>query len=449
MALTEEIHGRRIKVLPLLYKQCLIPGFLKDKIYVDFTKGFESGSSVLLRRLQNDLQEESCKQKRVYEMLQSGYQYWIAFSKRDSHLFAAPQLDLVLQYVSEPSLSTDLLEFLFASISSLQSMQVNSQQLERLRGWIKTNSLPLLDRLLGHPNPAVRVGSLKLFGLLGKRTVARRVLRVVREEEDPHIRRAALHTVACLGVALPKSLADNLIESDPDWMVQSYALQGRCSRNACLLISDGSDFATEIGGMARGAGFHVVVLSTTLGSTELNQLQNDLLRAYSLVAVVRGEHFAQYGNTEFYGHMREFVAAGGALFATSWVSWETKYNSEFAEVLPFSHVRDTYNEDVPVTCRPTDESFAQQLIDEPISYRTSFELLERKTGATVLLETEDSVPILGYRAFGSGICYYLNTCQHLCLGHMESPLSANQQLGKAVARLLTHIQKSGRPASGI
>lgn len=439
MALTEEIHGRRIKVLPLLQKECLIPGFLKDKLYADFTKDFELGFSFLLQRLNSDLHEESYKQKRVYEILQSCYQDWIAFSKRDSHLLDAPNVDLVLHYVSEPSLSIDLLEFLFASISFSQSMQANSPHLERLRGWIGTNSLRLLDRLLGHPNPTVRIGSLTLFGLLGKRIVSKRILRVVREETDRDIRRAALRTFTCLGKTLPKSLAHELIESDPDWLVQSYALQGRCGNNACLLVSDGSDFATEIGAMASGAGFHVVVLSTTLGSFELGQLQNDLLRAYSLVAVVRGEHFTQYGNKEFYYHMRQFVADGGTLFATSWVSWETKYHSEFAEVLPFCHVRDTYNEDVQVTCRPTDESFAQQLLDGPISYRTSFELLERKRGATVLLETEDSVPILGYRTFGFGVCYYLNTCQHLCLGHMESPLSANQQLGKAVGRLLTNI----------
>jgi TIR domain len=38
MALTEEIANHRVKVLPLLYRDCLLPGFLRDKKYSDFRK---------------------------------------------------------------------------------------------------------------------------------------------------------------------------------------------------------------------------------------------------------------------------------------------------------------------------------------------------------------------------------------------------------------------------
>jgi hypothetical protein len=37
IALTEEINGRRLKVLPILYESCTLPSFLKDKLYADFT----------------------------------------------------------------------------------------------------------------------------------------------------------------------------------------------------------------------------------------------------------------------------------------------------------------------------------------------------------------------------------------------------------------------------
>jgi hypothetical protein len=124
-----------------------------------------------------------------------------------------------------------------------------------------------------------------------------------------------------------------------------------------------------------------------------------------LSVFLSGEHFTQHGNEEFYSQIRRFVAGGGALLATAWVSWESKSLYEFAEVLPFRHIRDSYNEDVWVTCTPTGESFARQLLAETISYPTSFELLERKEGATVLLEGADALPILGYRAFGAGVCY--------------------------------------------
>ncbi len=37
VAMTQEIRGRRVKVLPLMYRQCEPPGFLMGKVYGDFT----------------------------------------------------------------------------------------------------------------------------------------------------------------------------------------------------------------------------------------------------------------------------------------------------------------------------------------------------------------------------------------------------------------------------
>src|SRR6266481_4490208 len=38
IALTDEIGGRRAKVLPLLHRTCEMPGFLRGKVYADFRK---------------------------------------------------------------------------------------------------------------------------------------------------------------------------------------------------------------------------------------------------------------------------------------------------------------------------------------------------------------------------------------------------------------------------
>lgn len=38
IAMTQEIEGKLVKVLPLLYKKCDLPSFLKGKMYADFTK---------------------------------------------------------------------------------------------------------------------------------------------------------------------------------------------------------------------------------------------------------------------------------------------------------------------------------------------------------------------------------------------------------------------------
>ncbi len=37
IAMTQEINGRKVKVLPLLLENCRIPAFLKDKLYADFS----------------------------------------------------------------------------------------------------------------------------------------------------------------------------------------------------------------------------------------------------------------------------------------------------------------------------------------------------------------------------------------------------------------------------
>ncbi len=439
MALREEIHGRRVKVLPLLYQSCKIPGFLTDKVYADFTVDFESGFSTLQRRLQNDLHDESHRQSRAYEMLPSGYQDWIAFSKEDSRLLDVPTVHLVIQYAEQTELSLGILEYLLACIAKSHVTDFERREIDKLRVWIGDASVPLLDRLLKHENPRIRLGALAFFGLLSEQSVGDRIIEAIGQEQHWEVRRTALHVATQLGASLPEHLATDLLTTDSDWFVQSHALRGLRDKQGCLLISDGTEFATQLGNSATDSGFHVVNMPAPSVSFELERVPEDLFRIYSLVIVVRGEHFAQSGNDGFYTRLRQFVATGGLLFATSWVSWETKYRTEFAEVLPFRHVRDTYNEEVRVSCRPTGEGIAQNLPDESFSVLTSFELLERKDASIVLIEAIDSMPVLGYRKFGSGITYYLNSCQHSCLRYMESPLSTSPHLCAAVNRLLADI----------
>lgn len=48
LAITSEITGQTLKVLPILYKECEIPFFLKDKLYADFRNDFDMGFQKLL-----------------------------------------------------------------------------------------------------------------------------------------------------------------------------------------------------------------------------------------------------------------------------------------------------------------------------------------------------------------------------------------------------------------
>lgn len=54
IAMTAEISGKRVKVLPVLLEECNIPVFLEDKIYADFRGVYIEGYKALLRVLAPD-----------------------------------------------------------------------------------------------------------------------------------------------------------------------------------------------------------------------------------------------------------------------------------------------------------------------------------------------------------------------------------------------------------
>jgi hypothetical protein len=53
IAMNQEIEGKRVKVLPLVYKKCDLPVFLKGKLYADFSqpKSYSSGLDLIADRL--------------------------------------------------------------------------------------------------------------------------------------------------------------------------------------------------------------------------------------------------------------------------------------------------------------------------------------------------------------------------------------------------------------
>jgi hypothetical protein len=51
VAMTDEISGRRVKVLPLLIDDCDLPGFLQGKLFADFREDYSVALGQVLRRL--------------------------------------------------------------------------------------------------------------------------------------------------------------------------------------------------------------------------------------------------------------------------------------------------------------------------------------------------------------------------------------------------------------
>ncbi len=451
LALTDEIQGRRVKVLPLLHVKCEIPGFLADKIYADFTEDFNDGFEKLLARLQSDLHEEKHKQKRALEILQISYQDWISFEKQEGYLLDRNKTNLTLEYFTELTPSLDLLEYILYSISNLISNKYNDEKLDlrKLKEWIRELELGDVISLFGHvlecPAPRIRKGVI----LIVEQTEETRALNAIGEhltkETDSDVRRSGVRCISRLQNNLPNKLSRFLLDNDEDWVVQSYALRGHADFRNCLLISDGSEFATELGELAQKAGFNLI--STPPSFLTLYPIDDfdTILKTYELLILVRGEHFTQYGNENFYKTIRDFVRDGGRLFATSWASWETKYQYEFSSVLPFKHIKDTYMENIPIDCQPTKSKLSSELFKNPVTYISSIELLQTREDSTILFETRDGIPIFGYRPFSNGTCYYFNTCQHSCLSFMKSPLQNNPELLQSIQRVFSWIYKQNLP----
>ena len=95
IALHQEIHGRRVKVLPLLHKPCELPLFLVGKLYADFSRDFQTGFAKLIARLNSDLVDSSHQVARAHESFLSDYQRWVAFNRHTQYLLGETTLAMV------------------------------------------------------------------------------------------------------------------------------------------------------------------------------------------------------------------------------------------------------------------------------------------------------------------------------------------------------------------
>lgn len=67
IALTEEINGCRLKVLPIIYETCKYPSFLKDKRYADFTGRVPEAEALsLLLRSMGVIPRSECRPSSVF-----------------------------------------------------------------------------------------------------------------------------------------------------------------------------------------------------------------------------------------------------------------------------------------------------------------------------------------------------------------------------------------------
>jgi hypothetical protein len=97
--LVEEIESKRVSVLPILYKQCAIPPFLKGKHYANFTKEYGDGLNDLLARFKQSDRETEAKRKVLQRLAGE------SADRVDPHALiglalSAPQLDAAEELLS-------------------------------------------------------------------------------------------------------------------------------------------------------------------------------------------------------------------------------------------------------------------------------------------------------------------------------------------------------------
>ena len=433
IALTQEINGTQVKVLPLLIESCEIPGFLSDKFYADFTKDFEDGFETLLSRLSDDLHDQRHKGKRALELLQQFYQDWVSFGKPERLLLKNEYIDVILNYIPDRDFSLELLEFLFSSIALSEiRLDEHISKIKLLFGKLQERLPNIMIRLLSSPNPRVSKATIDIIATMNDSHMVQILIDLMDVELVRKLDKSAIKTFVALmereGLKFHRDLVDVILmkNSDyPEWSTVSYCIR-EFQLKSCLLIGDGTEFAHELGKMASDAGFQLITMPIT-SAFELDTIDENILPLHKMIILVRGESFEQNRNRTFYASLENYIREGGILFGTSFVGWETRENSSFIKVLPFE-ATSRYNENSPITnCRMTPESPVRNGFSTAASFSTTYEILRRSKDSAVWLET-DEVPVFGYKSFGDGGCYYLNFCQHWCSGTMPSPFHKSKEL---------------------
>jgi hypothetical protein len=445
IALTQEIDGAQVKVLPILIETCKIPGFLSDKLYADFTTDFEDGFVTLLERLRDDLYDDNHKSKKAWELFQQSYQTWVSFGKPDHLLLNSEYIDIILKHIPYGDFSIELFEFMACSISLSESSSTEFLARTSLFFQSQRKIIPaVLGKLLKNPNPRISGGAISILETIDNLDTIQEFVNLFDTDLINKINKGSIHKFIRLvqrkGVELRPDLALGIVaanKQDPDWFCLSYCTR-KLELKMCLLIGDGTDFAQELGKMAEGAGYILINLPI-INAVDLNAIDADIIGIHKLIILVRGQIFDQAGSREFYAQLEQYVENGGILFGTSFVGWETRANLTFNKILPFNATK-AYEENMEITCRLS-ESSPIKGFSTAFTLLTTYEILVPSVESITFLETE-KLPIFGYKPFGNGHCYYLNMCQHWCRGVIQSPFKASGELSKYFSNFFTWLFES-------
>lgn len=438
-------HQKR--VVPVLWKPTKIQFQLNRLQYIDFSSSdYLSALSDLLTALGVPTSTTQQLRKRAYDILTREYETWSTFGKKDSQLLDYDMIEIIFDNIAIPNLSKELKTFLLWSYANIKQPEKTDNIIRMFKNWIteiqEDDLKDLIKETLKHPNSFIRSNLVKFVRDVEIKNTTELLIELLAHEGDSNVRNLVLATLYKFNAVIPTALASTLLEAGRGWLTKTYALNNYKPNQAALLISDGTQFSHQFQNILESVGFEVIELYSDVSTfldweVENLHITTKLLEIYDLIAIIRGEHYGNIGNTKFYQIIRDYVLKGGRLFATAWVGWETQQVKELAELLPFQY--QSFIEDVNLHCYPTNEPLAKELFNKQISYTTSFEYSVKNDNATLLLVAQDNIPVFGYKKAGLGLCYYLNSCQHSCTQKAISPFTASTELKHSIKKVAKWI----------
>jgi len=430
-ALNQEIEHRRVKVIPILVESCQVPLFLRDKLYVDLTQDFEAGVALLLRRL--NPRPEEAEARRLFS---HGYGRWSRSGQADRHLIEREDLEAVLGHLDLSALSPPELTYLIRSaVSALATAVAKVAPLAPLSRRLGDATAEDLRReftpLFEHEHLHLRIAAARLLATAGGGAAADLLLELIRRERLGAVRDALLEQYEKQH-GMTEAVARSILDSDEsDWRVISRAFRFVPGIAAALVISDRTDFASELCSLARSAGYLVV----TVSRVQVLELVQDprALPLFSLLVLVRGEDYGDTILRPLYSRIAEFVDRGGDLLATPWAAWEANQDPGMEAVSPVVLLDRSHVEGETRVIR-TGEG-------EELSVRGSFERLGLREGAEARATFRDGGdPLLAVRRVGQGRSIYLNICQHSCGDPVASPLRHAPRLAEVIGSTLRGLR---------
>jgi len=459
VALNEEIAGRRVIVVPIILEPCDVPAFLADKVYADLSDDFELAMARLIERFHPAVPGSRTRKSHAQRLLSLGFDRWITADRPPAHLLRPEDVRDIVRHLEIDRLAPGITDYLVEStISALGAATFDVAPLAT-----RFNAPPrdVLERrfapLLSHHAANTRIGTARFLGAIA--AAGDLLLQRIPKETDPWIRRALLEAYEGSHVLTPAQATAILRTTDRnDWWTVGRALQALPGTLGACIISDGTGFAADLGRLAAAAGCEVALATDFEDWSDVDH-RSSPLSGFSLVVLVRGEHYSREESRPLYEALISYVQQGGSLFATSWVAWEAAADLAMRSLLPVIHAGTSFDEDVVRTIvfhAGTTPDPELSLPIHSLSVRGSFErLLMAPDGVAMLRIAEDDSPFLALRHAGQGLVVYLNVCQHYCGNHrslhmrtpvstMPSPLTNQPQLSDTIQSVLSWLATASR-----